>query len=124
MFGTIALLILTITTINYANLGLALYTDRNEEIGVRKALGGSVTSIVALLNKEYVQIVGAAFALGAPLAWLAADWWLGQFAYRIDLSVWPFLAAGIGALVVAVVAVSTQAMRAAQVDPARVLRSE
>ena len=84
----------------------------------------SVASIVTLLNKEYVQIVGVAFLVGAPVAWLAAEWWLGRFAYQVDLSVWPFLAAGVGALVVAVAAVSTQALRAAQVDPARVLRSE
>jgi putative ABC transport system permease protein len=55
---------------------------------------------------------------------VGADWWLGRFAYRIGLSVWPFLAAGLGALVVAVLAVSTQALRAARVDPAQVLRSE
>ena len=95
-----------------------------KEIGVRKALGGSVTSIVALLNREYVRIVAVAFVVGAPLAWIAADWWLGQFADRIGLSVGPFLVAGVGALVVAVAAVSTQALRAARVDPAQVLRSE
>jgi putative ABC transport system permease protein len=71
-----------------------------------------------------VQIVGVAFLVGAPLAWLAADWWLGRFAYQIGLSAWPFLAAGAGAFVVAVLAVSGQALRAARVDPAQVLRSE
>jgi putative ABC transport system permease protein len=61
---------------------------------------------------------------GAPLAWVGADWWLGCFAYRVDLSPWPFLAAGAGALVVAVAAVSTQALRAARIDPATTLRDE
>ena len=127
-FSTLAAVLsglaILLAAIGLASLVAYLTRLRTKEIGVRKALGGSVTSIVALLNKEYVQIVGAAFALGAPLAWLAADWWLGQFAYRIGLSVWPFLAAGLGALVVAVAAVSTQALRAARVDPAQVLRSE
>jgi putative ABC transport system permease protein len=65
-----------------------------------------------------------AFVAGAPLAWVAANGWLERFAYRVDLSVWPFLAAGAGAFVVAVLAVSTQALRAAQVDPAEALRLE
>jgi putative ABC transport system permease protein len=122
--GVLAALAILMAAIGLAALVAYLTRLRTKEIGVRKALGGSTRSIVALLNKEYVQIVGAAFVVGAPLAWLAADWWLGRFAYQIDLSVWPFLAAGVGALVVAVAAVSGQALRAAQVDPARVLRSE
>jgi putative ABC transport system permease protein len=83
-----------------------------------------VAGIVALLNTEYVQIVGAAFVVGAPLAWWAAEAWLGQFAYQVGLSPLVFVGAGLSALVVAVLAVSTQALRAARVDPATVLRSE
>lgn len=122
--GALAALAILMAAIGLAALVAYLTRLRTKEIGVRKALGGSVASIVTLLNKEYVQIVGVAFLVGAPVAWLAAEWWLGRFAYQVDLSVWPFLAAGVGALVVAVAAVSTQALRAAQVDPARVLRSE
>jgi putative ABC transport system permease protein len=55
---------------------------------------------------------------------VGADWWLGRFAYRVGLSPWPFLAAGAGALAVAVAAVSTQALRAARIDPATTLRDE
>jgi putative ABC transport system permease protein len=97
---------------------------RMKEIGVRKSLGASVAGLVALLNREYVPIVGAAFLVGAPLAWWAADAWLGQFAYRVGLSPLMFVGAGLGALAVAAVAVSTQAVRAARVNPAQVLRSE
>ena len=122
--AALAGLAILLAALGLASLVAYLTRLRMKEIGVRKALGGSARSIVALLNKEYVQIVGAAFLVGAPLAWLAVNWWLGQFAYRVDLSVLPFLAAGIGALIVAVFAVSTQAFRAARVDPARVLRSE
>ena len=127
-FGTLAtalsLLAILLAALGLASLVAYLTRLRMKEIGVRKALGGSVTSIVALLNREYVRIVAVAFVVGAPLAWIAADWWLGQFADRIGLSVGPFLVAGVGALVVAVAAVSTQALRAARVDPAQVLRSE
>jgi putative ABC transport system permease protein len=122
--AVLAGLAILLAAIGLGSLVAYLTRLRTKEIGVRKALGGSVTSIVALLNKKYVQIVGAAFLVGAPLAWITADWWLGQFAYQIDLSVLPFLAAGIGALVIAVASVSTQALRAARVDPAQVLRSE
>jgi putative ABC transport system permease protein len=122
--GALAVLAILMAGVGLAALVAYLTRLRMKEIGVRKALGGSVGSIVALLNKEYAWIVGVAFALGAPLAWIAADWWLGRFAYQVELSVWPFLAAGVGALAVAVAAVSTQALRAARVDPAQVLRSE
>jgi putative ABC transport system permease protein len=122
--GALAGLAILMAAIGLAALVAYLTRLRMKEIGIRKALGGSVASIVALLNKEYVQLVGAAFLLGAPLAWWAAGAWLGRFAYQIDLSLLPFAAAGLGALAVAVGAVSTQALRAAQVDPAQVLRSE
>ena len=112
-----------------AALGLAslvayLTRLRMKEIGIRRALGGSVAGIVALLNKEYVQIVGVAFLVGMPLAWWAARTWLGQFANQVGVSPLVFVGTGLGALAVAVLAVSTQALRAARVDPATVLRSE
>jgi putative ABC transport system permease protein len=122
--GVLAGLAILLAAIGLASLVAYLTRLRMKEIGVRKALGGSAASIVALLNKEYVQIVGVAFVVGAPAAWLAADWWLGQFAMHVTLSPLVFAGAGLGALVVAVGAVSTQAVRAARVDPARVLRSE
>jgi putative ABC transport system permease protein len=122
--AVLAGLAILMAAIGLAALVAYLTRLRMREIGVRKALGGSTASIVALLNREYVWIVGAAFTAGAPLAWVAADWWLGRFAYQVSLSPWPFLAAGAGALAVAVAAVTTQALRAARVDPAQVLRSE
>jgi putative ABC transport system permease protein len=122
--AVLAGLAILMAAIGLAALVTYLTRLRTKEIGVRKALGGSTASIVALLNREYVWIVGAAFAVGAPLAWVGADWWLGRFAYRVGLSPWPFLAAGAGALAVAVAAVSTQALRAARIDPATTLRDE
>jgi putative ABC transport system permease protein len=122
--GVLAGIAILLAALGLASLVAYLTRLRMKEIGIRKALGGTVASIVALLNREYVQIVGVAFLVGAPLAWLTADWWLGRFAYQVDLSVLPFVAAGLGALVVAAGAVSTQALRAARVDPATVLRAE
>ena len=122
--GVLAGIAILLAAFGLASLVAYLTRLRMKEIGIRKALGGSVASIVALLNKEYVQIVGAAFLVGAPLAWWVAQAWLGQFAYQVGVSPLVFVRAGLGALVVAVLAVSTQALRAARVDPATVLRSE
>jgi len=127
-FGTLAT-VLSGLAILMAVMGLAslvayLTWLRRREIGIRKALGGSTRSIVTLLNREYVQIVGAAFIVSAPLAWWAASEWLSQFAYRVDVSIEVLVGTGAGALLVAVAAVSLQAVKAAKVDPAVVLRSE
>jgi putative ABC transport system permease protein len=122
--GALAGIAILLAALGLASLVAYLTRLRMKEIGVRKALGGSVAGIVALLNKEYVQIVGAAFLVGVPLAWWAASTWLGQFANQVSVSPLVFVGTGVGALTVAVVAVSTQALRAARVDPATVLRSE
>jgi putative ABC transport system permease protein len=122
--GVLAALAVLMAGIGLASLVAYLTRLRRKEIGVRKSLGASVASIVALVNKEYAWLVAAAFAVGAPLAWWTANAWLGQFASRVGLSPLVFVGAGLGALAVAAVAVSTQAVRAARVDPAQVLRSE
>ncbi len=121
--------VLTGLAVFLAALGLAslvayLTRLRMKEIGIRRALGGTVASIVALFNREYVQIVGAAFVVGAPLAWWAGRSWLDQFAYQTGLSPWTFVVTGLGAGLVAMAAVSIQAIQAARADPAEVLRSE
>ncbi len=106
--------------------GLASFTaeQRTKEIGVRKVLGASVGSLVLLLSKDFTRLIGIAFVLASPLAYLAAQQWLQDFAYRIDLS-WPiFLLAGALALAIAFFTVSYQAIRAAVGDPVKALRYE
>ncbi|MCH8960713.1 MAG: ABC transporter permease [Bacteroidetes bacterium] len=107
--------------------GLASFTaeQRTKEIGVRKTLGASVTSIVLLLSKEFTKLVVVAFAVAAPVAYFAMDqWWLQDFAYRIDIS-WPiFLMAGLSALVIAWLTVSYQSVKAALTNPVEALRYE
>jgi putative ABC transport system permease protein len=106
--------------------GLATYTtrQRRKEIGIRKAVGASVPSIVGLLSTEFLQLVAVAIGLGVPLAYLAAQWWLQDFAYHVELGPGPFVGAAVGALVIAGLTVSYHALRAARTDPARALRSE
>lgn len=107
-------------------VGLVAYTaqQRTKEIGVRKALGASVTGIVGLLSTDFLKLVGLAFVVAAPVAYVAMTRWLADFAYRIDLGLLPFLVAGAAALVIAMLAISYPAVRAARSDPTQALRAE
>lgn len=106
--------------------GLAAYavTRRTTEIGVRKVLGAGTAQIMALVSREFVLLVGVAFVFAAPIAWWALTGWLESFAYRIDLSVWPFLAAGAVAVALAVLTVGGHAMRAASLNPVTAIKRE
>ncbi len=106
--------------------GLAAFTaeQRTKEIGVRKVLGASLTDIVVLLSKGFATLVAVAFVVAVPLAYFAMDRWLQNFAYRIEIS-WPiFLIAGLSVLLVALLTVSYQAVKAALTDPVESLRYE
>jgi putative ABC transport system permease protein len=106
--------------------GLASYAaeKRVKEIGIRKVMGASVNSIVALLSRHFIRLVLLANLLAWPLAWLAMRRWLQDYAYRVSLSWWVFLAAGIAALAIALVTVSILAVKAAMNNPVQSLRSE
>ena len=112
-----------------ALLGLICLTGvtvrrRTKEIGVRKALGATVTGIVRLLSTDVANLVGIAFLVGAPVAYLLVRWWLQDLARRIALTPWPFLAVGGLALLCALATVSVHTIRAARLDPATMLRDE
>ena len=98
--------------------------QRTKEIGIRKVLGASVTSVVALLSKDFVKLVLIAFLIATPVAYLAMRWWLEDFAYRIDLGVGLFALAGALVLLVALLTVGYHAVRAARADPVESLRYE
>jgi len=106
--------------------GLTAYTAerRTQEIGIRKALGASARQVVLLLSKEFVALVAAACVLAAPVAYWGMQRWLEDFAYRVDLSPALFAGGAVAALLLALAAASTQALRAARTDPAKALRSE
>jgi ABC-type antimicrobial peptide transport system permease subunit len=107
-------------------LGLIIFSaeQRTKEIGIRKALGASVGSIVSLLSKDFVKIVVVSFCIATPVAaWLMGKW-LNGFAYKIDLSWWIFASAGLAALLIALVTISFQAVQSAMVNPVDSLRSE
>ncbi len=107
-------------------LGLSLFatTQRTKEIGVRKVLGASVSNIVLLLSKDFIRLVLIAFIIASPLAWYIMNNWLSDFAYRINISAWVFICAGLLAVFIALATISFQAIKAAIANPVKSLRTE
>jgi len=106
--------------------GLATFIaeQRTKEIGIRKVLGASVQGIVQMLSKDFMKLVAISFVIAAPLAWYFMNKWLQDFAYRVSISWWIFVAAGLAALLIALLTVSFQAIRAAISNPVKSLRTE
>jgi ABC-type antimicrobial peptide transport system permease subunit len=106
--------------------GLAAFmaNQKTKEIGVRKVMGASVESIVFMFSKQFIKLIVIGFAIAAPFAWFVMNEWLSEFAYRIDLSAWIFVA-GIGiTLFIAVATVGYRSLRAATSNPVKSLRYE
>jgi putative ABC transport system permease protein len=106
--------------------GLASFSaeQRKKEIGVRKVLGASVSGIVQLLSKDFLKLVGIAILIATPIAWWSMNKWLQNFAYKVDISWWMFAIAGCIAILIALVTVSFQAIKAAIANPVKSLRTE
>lgn len=98
--------------------------QRIKEIGIRKVLGASVSEIIHLISKEIVVCIVLANLFALPVTLIAMNKWLQNFAYRIDLTIWPFLLSGLLALIIALLTVSWQAIRAATANPIKALRYE
>lgn len=107
-------------------LGLAMFSaeQRFKEIGIRKVLGASIASIVTLFSKDFMAIVGFSFLLAAPIGWWFLSDWLQGFAYRIDLSWWIFISAGLGAVVVGFLTISFQSIKTAMSNPIDAIKNE
>jgi putative ABC transport system permease protein len=118
--------LLTILVACLGLFGLATYTaeQRTKEIGIRKVLGANVTSVTKMLSKDFIKLVFIACLIAFPLSWWAMNKWLQSFAYRIHISWWIFLAAGIISILIALITVSFQAIKAAVANPVKSLRSE
>lgn len=121
---TFSILAIFIACLGLFGLATFIAEQRTKEIGIRKVLGASVQSIVQMLSKDFVKLVIISFIFAAPTAWYFMHKWLEDFAFRIDISWWIFVAAGFAALFIALITVSFQAIKAAIANPVKSLRSE
>jgi putative ABC transport system permease protein len=107
-------------------LGLAAYAtqQRVKEIGVRKVLGASMTNITSMLSRDFLKLIIISILIATPVAWFAMNRWLQDFTYRVSIGWWVFVVAGILVLLIAFIAVSFQAIKAALANPVKSLRTE
>ena len=124
VFGIFASLAILIAC--FGLMGLSAYNilQRTKEIGIRKVMGASVGHVLYILSKQFLLLVIVAFALAIPVTWWVMHNWLQDFAYRINIKWWVFGVAGIVALLIAIVTISMQAIRAALANPVKSLRTE
>jgi len=117
---------ITILLASMGLFGLAAFTieQRTKEIGVRKILGASLSSISTLLSKDFLKLVILSIIIASPIAWWAMHKWLQDFAYRINIQWWMFASAGLLAIIIAIITVSYHALKAAIANPVNSLRSE
>ena len=122
--GIFATLAIVITCLGL--LGLASFTaeQRTKELGIRKVMGASVASLVLLISRDFTRLVIFAFLIAAPIAWWYLNGFLKRYEYRVELGYWVLGVVGVFALVITVLVVSTQALRAAMANPSKSLRSE
>jgi putative ABC transport system permease protein len=106
--------------------GLATFSaaQRTKEIGIRKVLGASVMSITGMLSREFLLLILIAILIASPVAWYGMRRWLQDFAYQVDIEWWVFALSGLVALLVALLTVSYQSIKAALMNPVKSLRSE
>lgn len=119
-----AVLTIFISCIGLFGMSVLSAEKRIKEIGIRKVLGASVTSVVSILSKQFLGLVSVSLLLSMPLAWLAASRWLQNYPYRITLSGWMFAEAALLVILIALLTVSFQAIRAALANPVKSLRTE
>jgi putative ABC transport system permease protein len=124
IFTSFSVLAIVIACLGLFALSAFMAEQRNKEMSIRKVLGASISQVTTLLSRDFVRLVLIAFVIASPIAWWAMNKWLQDFAYRITISGWVFLWAGLTVLIIALATISFQAIKAALANPAESLRTE
>ena len=124
VFSSLVIIGIIITCLGLLGLSTFAAQQRIKEIGIRKVLGASVGQIVSLLSKDFLKLVLIAFLIAIPIGWFFMNKWLQNFAYRINITWWVFLLAGMVAVMIAMLTISFQAFKAAIANPVKSLRVE
>jgi putative ABC transport system permease protein len=124
VFGFFTLLAILVACLGLFGLASYQALQRRKEIGIRKVLGATATQVTSMLAKEFVRLVLVSIVIAAPLSFFIMQKWLQNFAYRTNIPWWAFVVAAVLAVVIAVVTVSLQSVRAALANPVNALRSE
>jgi putative ABC transport system permease protein len=124
LIGYFAGLAILISCLGLYGLVTLVTQQKTREIGIRKVLGASVGSVVMMLSRNFMMLVLVAMVIASPVAWYFMQQWLEGFAYKVDISWWMFVAAGLLVLLIALLTVSYQSIRAALMNPVKSLRSE
>lgn len=122
--GLFAGLTIFISCLGLFGLSTYMAENRIKEIGVRKVLGASVLNITTLLSRDFLKLVIISILIASPIAWWMMNSWLQGYTYKIDMSVWIFALAGLGAMSIALLTISFQSVKAAMANPIKNLRSE
>ena len=124
MFSIASTVAIILSCMGLFGMAFIIVRQRVKEIGVRKVLGASVSGIAALITKEFIRPVFIALLIATPIAWWAMHKWLQDFVYRINIQWWVFILAGTIAVLIAILTVSFQAIKAAVANPVKSLRTE
>jgi putative ABC transport system permease protein len=124
IFTSFAVLAIIIACLGLFALSAFMAEQRNKEIGIRKVLGASVSGITTMLSKDFVKLVIISIIIASPIAYWAMTKWLQDFAYRISITWWMIALAGFAAILIALITISFQSIKAALMNPVKALRSE
>ena len=124
IFTTFSVLSIMLGGLGLFGLTAFMAKRRTKEIGIRRVMGASVSTLIRILSKDFLKLVLIANIIGWPIAWYFMNKWLEDFAYRIHISWWIFAAAALVAVIVALATISFQAIKAALMNPVNSLRTE
>jgi ABC-type antimicrobial peptide transport system permease subunit len=124
LFNIFSILSILISSLGLFGLTTFSIQNRVKEIGIRKVIGASETSIVTLISKDFIKLVALALIIAFPIASIVMNQWLNSFAYHIDMTWWMFAFGGLVAILIAIVTISFQAIKAAMANPVKSLRAE